>query len=311
MLEIKKLSHSYGENNILYNIVSNIVPGQFVALVGHSGCGKSTLFKTILGTLRPTQGEVLVNGSKVKGPNRNVGIVFQQYTLDSSLTVEQNVALGPKLDKTNIPFRIFQYFKWRKLREQQIADSHEILKKVRLSEEQFKKYPADLSGGQKQRVAIAQALIMKPSVILLDEPFGALDESNRESAQKMLQRMYQENIEAKKNGSIPPYTVIIVTHEINEAIIVSDRVLGLSRNWNDGLDEGQKLGATIVYDKSSPAFHPDDPKELYDIIHQKEEIREIVLSGKIQDPKKHVVFWDDVKNGKGTGINSLEFQTKE
>lgn len=306
MLEIKSLSHNYGENNILHNIVSTITPGQFVALVGHSGCGKSTLFKTILGTLRPSKGEVLVNNLKVKGPNRNVGIVFQQYTLDSSLTVEQNVALGLKLDQTNIPFRIFKHFKWRELRKKHIEQSHEVLKRVRLAEEQFKKYPADLSGGQKQRVAIAQALIMKPSVILLDEPFGALDESNRESAQRMLQRMYQENIEAKKNNQIPPHTLLIVTHELNEAIIVSDRVIGLSRYWNDGLENGKKAGATIVYDKTAPTYHPDDPKELYNLIHQKEEIREVVLSGKDKDPKEFVTFWDDVKNGEGTGINSPE-----
>jgi len=306
MLSINNIFHNYGKNNILHDVVANISPGQFVAVVGHSGCGKTTLFKNILGTLSPSKGEVCVDGNKVKGPNRNVGIVFQQYTLDSSLTIEKNVALGLKLDQTTIPFRIFKYFKWKEMRKNHIKQAHDILKRVRLSEEQFKKYPADLSGGQKQRVAVAQALIMQPKVILLDEPFGALDESNRESAQRMLQRMYQENIEAKKSNITPPHTLLIVTHEINEAIIVADRVIGLSRNWKDGICEGSKAGATIVYDKPAPTYHPEDPKELYDIIHQKEEIREVVLSGSIKDPKEYVTFWDDVEKGKGTGINSKD-----
>ena len=314
MLNIEKLSHRYGSNTILHNIVSRIVPGQFVAIVGHSGCGKSTLFKTVLGTLKPTSGRVMLDNREVSGPNRNVGIVFQQYTLDNSLSVELNVALGLKLDQTNMPFRFFGYPWWKQLQKKHLEIARDMLRKVRLPEEQFTKYPTELSGGQKQRVAIAQALVMTPKIILMDEPFGALDEDNRASAQRMLQRMYQENIEAVKNKQSPPHTVLIVTHEINEALIVSDRLIGLSRYWNDGLLNGQKEGATIIYDKSTPTYRPDDPVELSHLIHQKEEIKEIVLSDSPgKDPHKHVTFWDEVAQSKGTGIHAkdLMYETCE
>lgn len=309
-LNITNLNRQYGDNRILHDINLRVTPGQFVAIVGRSGCGKSTLLKTILGTLKPTSGTVLVDGKPVVGPNRNVGVVFQKYTLDVSRTAEKNVALGLKLDQTSIPYRTFKICEWLKLRKKHLELSREALSRVHMKPEQFTKYPCELSGGQQQRVAIAQALVMKPKLILLDEPFGALDESTRESAQRMLQRMYQENIEAVRISKIPPHTVLIVTHELHEALLVSDRLIGLSRDWDDGDECGRDLGATIVYDKPTPTFHPDDIQEMHDLHLQKEEIRRTVLSDAPVDPHKYVTFWKDVERGLGTGISDLKLMDR-
>jgi len=287
-----------------------------VAMVGRSGCGKSTLLKTILGTLKPTSGEVLVDGEMVQGPNRHVGIVFQKYSLYECVTCLKNVTNGLKWDQTNFWFRWAHPFKWRELSRKHREQSEAMLRKVHLADVQFNKYPSDLSGGQQQRVAIAQAMVMKPAVILLDEPFGALDEATRESAQMMLQEMYQENIEAVKEEREPPYTVIIVTHELNEALVVSDRLIGLSRGWQHPADKclelglgvypensGEMWGATKVYDKPTPVFHPRDVKDVEIFLEQKAEIRRDVLKKNAEvHPLEHVTFWDSVEDGQATGI---------
>ncbi len=144
----------------------------------------------------------------------------------------------------------------------------------------------------RQRVALAQALIMKPKIVLLDEPFGALDESMREELQIMLLRLYQENLLAKKAGKTPEYTILLVTHELNEAIYVSDRVIGMSRYHTEG-----HLGSSIVYDRPSPIFHPDDPRDFSLFIEQREELRRAVFDPEyIKDRNKYVTFWNEVAN---------------
>lgn len=303
ILEIKNVNHQYGENRVLHDVNLKVMQGQFVAMVGRSGCGKSTLLKTILGTLKPTSGEVRVGGELVEGPNRNVGIVFQKYSLYSCDTCLRNVTIGLRWDQTNFWKRWFNPFWWHARKREHVKKATEMLNKVHLDPVQHKKYPADLSGGQQQRVAIAQAMVMEPMVILLDEPFGALDEATRESAQVMLQEMYQENLDAVKEGNPPPYTVVIVTHELNEALIVSDRLIGLSRSWQKEKDDGEVLGATKVYDKPTPVFHPHDVKDVEVFLEQKAEIRRDVLKKDAElHPMEHVTFWDDVSDGEGTGI---------
>ncbi len=141
----------------------------------------------------------------------------------------------------------------------------------------------------RQRVAIAQAMIMEPKILLLDEPFGALDESTRTDLQLMLLRFYQENLDAKREGKAPPYTVLIVTHELNEALYVSDRVIGLSQYHDDGAN-----GATIVYDRPCPVFHPDDVRDFDRFVNQREELRKAVFDDK--ENKQHeqfVTFWEE------------------
>ena len=287
-LEILDVSHSYGPKKVLNHVNLRVGAGQVVALVGPSGCGKSTLLRAILGTHPPTEGKVEVGGKVVDSPNRDVGIVYQHYSLYEFLTARQNIAFGLMLDQTSTPYRWFNYFSWRKLRKQHLQQADEFLEKVNLLPARDQ-YPSQMSGGMRQRVAIAQALIMQPHVLLLDEPFGALDEATREELQLMLLHLYAENVRARNENRVPPYTVIIVTHELNEALFVSDRVVGLSQYHSDGQN-----GATIVYDRPAPVFTPDQPKDLSMFVEQKEELIEAVFSPTYtKDHKAYITFWKD------------------
>lgn len=311
ILNVEGVSQWFGNNRVLHDINLKVVQGQFVALVGPSGCGKSTLLRAILGTEPPKEGVVETDGVPVLGPNRNVGIVYQKYGLYRFLTVQDNVAFGPRLDQTDIHHRKFMPWYWFPKKKAHHEQAKAMLEKLRLKDS-GDKYPSELSGGMQQRVAIAQALVMKPKLLLLDEPFGALDESTREELQLMLLRLYQENLAAIKIGQDPPWTVIIITHELNEAFYVSDRVVGLSRNWYEhGIDVdsivgrkyGEQLGATKVWDKAAPTFHPDEPKDFTRFVAMRDELKNSVLSGKNRvERSAHVSFWDDLANGVGTGV---------
>jgi NitT/TauT family transport system ATP-binding protein len=288
-LEIRNVSHRFGEFPVLDRINLKIWPGQIVAIVGPSGCGKSTLLKAILGTHPPSEGEILADGQPVTGPTRNVGIVFQQYSLYDFLTAEGNVSFGLKLDQSSFFSRLALFPKYLKQRRQHLTQAREFLEKVGL-EHACGKYPGEMSGGMKQRVAVAQALIMRPKVVLLDEPFGALDEAMREELQYMLLGFYQENLQRKREGKRPEYTILMVTHELNEAIFVADRVIGMSRFHTEG-----NQGATIVYDKPCPVFHPDDPRDYSKFLDQREELRRAVFDDEyIKDRNKYVTFWNDL-----------------
>lgn len=287
-LKIENVSHSFGDKKVLHDIDLEVECGQIVGLVGPSGCGKSTLLKAILGTHLPKEGEIFAGNKKVIAPSSNVGIVYQHYSLYPFLTAKENVAFGLMLRETSLPYRLFNPFGWNKLRKIHFNKAQELLEKVNLTNA-INLYPNEMSGGMRQRVAIAQALIMKPAILLLDEPFGALDEATREELQLMLLHLYQENLEAKKQGRLPPTTILIVTHELNEAIYVSDRVIGLSQYHADG-----HLGSTIVYDKPSPIFHPNDAKEFSIFEKQKEELRKAVFDTKSRlNREEYVTFWKE------------------
>ena len=288
-LEVRNVSHRFGDFPVLDQINLKIWPGQIVAIVGPSGCGKSTLLKAILGTHPPTEGQILADGQPVIGPTRNVGIVYQQYSLYDFLTAEANVAFGLKLDQSSFFSRCFLFPKYLKQRREHLKQSRDFLKQVGL-EHACGKYPREMSGGMKQREAVAQALIMRPKVVLLDEPFGALDEAMREDLQYMLLGFYQQNLQRKREGKRPEYTILMVTHELNEAIFVADRVIGMSRFHNEG-----NQGATIVYDKPCPVFHPDEPKDYSKFFEQREELRRAVFDDEyIKDRNKYVTFWNDL-----------------
>lgn len=174
-------------------------PGEFVSLVGPSGCGKTTLLKLIAGLDNPTGGRLVVGERTVTCPSPNVSVVFQRPALLGWYTVEQNVLLPAKISGTLT----------KKVRNR----AHELLEFVGLAE--FKdRYPAELSGGMQQRVSIARALAGDPKVLLMDEPFSALDEFTRESLHDELLRLWDDR----------PKTVIFVTHSISEAVYLSDRV---------------------------------------------------------------------------------------
>jgi NitT/TauT family transport system ATP-binding protein len=190
-------------NHALQNTSVDIKPGSFVCLLGPSGCGKSTLLNTVAGYVKPTTGWVRVDGQQVLGPGSDRGMVFQQYSLFPWKTVRDNVAFGPYATGAG------------RARSRAIAD--ELLEMVGLA--RFAgRYPMELSGGMQQRVGIARALANKPTVLLMDEPFGALDSQTRATMQENLLRVWAEF----------KITVIFVTHDIDEAIFLADRVLVMS-----------------------------------------------------------------------------------
>ena len=318
VLNVHGVSQWFGDLRVLHDINLKVVEGQFVALVGASGCGKTTLIKAIQGTLRQKEGIIETDGEPVRGPNRNVGIVYQHRSLYDWLTAEKNVAFGPKLDQTSLLDRAVRPWHCHKLQKQHLEEARELLVKFKC-ENVLKHYPSDLSGGQKQRVAVAQALIMKPKILLLDEPFSALDAHTRREFQEMLLGLYQENLEAKKRGKSPPYTVIMITHELEEAFYVSDRLVGLGRNWKQKLGKGKDVivnglprsgtifgdtcGATKVWDKATPVYHPDDPRDFDVFFHAQQELDEVVLKGNaVLERDEHVSFWTDLEQGVGTGV---------
>lgn len=303
VLECRGVGHHFGKKKVLYDINLKIARGQIVSLVGPSGCGKSTLLRAILGTHPPREGQVLMNDRPVTKPGRDRGIVYQRYSLFPFLTAEENVAFGPMLDQTSLWFRWFQFWKWWQLRKHHVRHAASMLEKLKLGQS-LQHYPTELSGGMCQRVAIAQALIMKPQILLLDEPFGALDEATREQMQTMLLDLYQENLAAKREGCPPPYTVLIVTHELNEAIYVADRVIGLSQYWNwQETGQAEHPGATIVYDAVSPVFSRDSEEEAAAFTHQREELRQAVFSPDILPTRnQHVRFWQQYEQGQGVGV---------
>jgi nitrate/nitrite transport system ATP-binding protein len=175
--------------------------GEFVTLIGHSGCGKSTLLNLVAGLLRPSEGTILLAGKHVDGPGPDRGVVFQNHSLLPWLTCFDNVYLAVE--------RVFSEKKER-LRER----THQVLDLVGLSQAEHK-YPHEVSGGMKQRVGIARALAIEPKMLLLDEPFGALDALTRATLQDELMRIVD------KTGA----TVLMVTHDVDEAVLLSDRVV--------------------------------------------------------------------------------------
>lgn len=187
----------------LSDVNLTIDANEFVAVVGRSGCGKTTLLNIIAGLLRPTEGEARVNGNPIEEPGPDRGLVFQNSALFPWLTAIENIEFGPR--NQGMP------------KDERRALAQELIELVRLTGFE-NKYPRELSGGMQQRVAIARALAMDPEILLMDEPFGALDELTRAEMQSELLRIW----DARKK------TVVFITHSIFEAIYLSDRVVVLS-----------------------------------------------------------------------------------
>jgi len=234
-----------GRNVILNNVRLNIRAGEFLSLVGPTGCGKSTVLRLILGSQFPTRGRVLVEGQAVTGVNRERGIVFQKYSLFPHLTVLENIAFGPLLERTSLLQRVLHSPAYRRIRRQFLEAAREYLERIGLHLEDGEKYPYELSGGMQQRVAIAQTLMMQPKILLMDEPFGALDHNTRLAMQMLILEQWEDY----------RMTIIFVTHDLEEACYLGTRVIGLSQYWSN--DEGQPgVGAVIVTDLRTPGGHP-------------------------------------------------------
>ena len=211
-LEIKDMEISFptpkGKYIAVKDINLSIKKGEIISIIGHSGCGKSTIMNAIAGMLNPTGGNVVLDGKTIKGPGPDRGIVFQNYSLLPWLSVHENIfqAVDSVMDCS-------------KKEKHEIVDYN--LKMVNLLSHRDK-LPGQLSGGMKQRVAIARAFAINPGVLLLDEPFGALDAFTKSSMQLEVLKLWNLNNRDK--------TIIMITHDIEEALFLSDRIVVM----NDG-----------------------------------------------------------------------------
>ncbi len=204
-----------GSKTVLHRLNVEIRAGEFVAVLGETGCGKSTLLRMVLGQEFPNEGAVVVDGKPVRRIDARCGYVPQKYALFPDRSVMQNVLYGPENAFCGWMGRARPRF-WRFRRELR-AEATQMLLRMGLKSGDFSKYPGQLSGGMQQRVAIAQALMMRPPVLLMDEAFSALDPSTRASLQQQLKDAWQET----------KPTVLFVTHNTSEALLLATRVLVL------------------------------------------------------------------------------------
>ncbi len=214
-IDIKHLTVDYTEKKksftALKDVSFSIEAGEFVSIIGSSGCGKSTLLSILEGINTPTDGQILIDGEPIKGTGADRGVVFQHYSLFPWMTARKNVAFGIKQVNKEAN------------RSERLKIADEFLDKVGLA--QFKnKYPSQLSGGMQQRVAIARALAMDTDILLMDEPFGAIDAKNRTILQELLLKLWEGD------GSKERKTVVFVTHDIDESILLSDKIVMMTTN---------------------------------------------------------------------------------
>ena len=226
--------------SILQNISFQIENQEFVSFVGPSGCGKSTLRRIIAGFLKADEGAVEIDGKKIEGPGKDRLMVFQDYVLFPWKSVWNNIALGLKLGKNNKEY-IHNKVEW-------------AIEMVGLNGFE-KSYPHQLSGGMKQRVAIARALVMEPKILLMDEPFGALDSFTRMRLQDELVRMCDKK----------EFTTCLVTHDCEEAVYLSDRILVFT-------DSPARIRDVVCVDLPRPRKRTD-PR----FIQLKDEVQELVM----------------------------------
>ena len=232
LLSLKNLWVEYGDKVVLERISLDIDEGAFVSIIGPSGAGKSSLLRVILGQEKPTRGRISLDGAALPpecGPDR--GVVFQRYSVFPHLTVVGNTLLGLEFAAAPFTARLFG-----SARRTAIAEAEAMLESVGLADAKDL-YPAQMSGGMQQRLAIAQALIKRPRILLLDEPFGALDPGIRSDMHVLITRLWREH----------GLTVIMVTHDIKEAFALGTRVLTLDKRRHDP-HAPYRYGAGVVYD---------------------------------------------------------------
>ena len=229
--------------DVSFDVYDKPDSGEIVVFLGPSGCGKSTILKAVAGLLPPTQGEVLVDGKSVTDVGRDRGMVFQAYTSFGWLTVRENVEYGLKLQGV------------AKAKRREVSDR--ILREVGLAEF-AERYPKDLSGGMKQRVAIARTLVNNPRVVLMDEPFGALDPQTRWGMQSLLL-----DVSRAENN-----TILFVTHDVSEAVYLADTIYVLSTRPAQILHQVDVPAFPVrgIALKSTPEFRVVE-KQLLDLIY--------------------------------------------
>ena len=212
-IEIRDLTVNYIDNkrsfNALHDVSFGVGRGEFVSVIGASGCGKSTLLSVLEGLYTPAGGSVQIDGKELHGTGTERGVVFQHYSLFPWMTTKKNIEFGIKQTRHGL----------RRSERAKIAD--EFLAKVGLADS-GSKYPSQLSGGMQQRAAIARALAMNTEILLMDEPFSAIDPKNRVILQELLLSLWEGD------GSEERKTVVFVTHDIDEAILLSDKIVVLT-----------------------------------------------------------------------------------
>jgi NitT/TauT family transport system ATP-binding protein len=239
LISVQEVSVEYAHQGhpskrVLNGVSLDIQAGEFISVVGQTGCGKSTLLRLVLAEEMPSSGRVLVDGSPRKQPDRRCGYVPQKYSLFPDRTVVENITFG--LEVTEI--RLFGgWAPSRRARRKEFqSEALGYLRRMGLREADARKYPHQLSGGMQQRVAIAQALIMRPRILLMDEAFSALDPGTRSSMQRLIKELWRET------GT----TILFVTHNPREAVTLATRVIALGRSGS--LEDG----ANIVLDIEVP-----------------------------------------------------------
>ncbi|MEM1376012.1 MAG: ABC transporter ATP-binding protein [Pseudomonadota bacterium] len=249
---VRNLAKSYGDTVVLERVNIDVPAGAFCTIVGASGCGKSTFLRMLLSQEHATGGDILMDGEPLaREPSPDRGIVFQKYSVFPHLTVEDNLILADEFEHGGIAARRFGA-----AREQARARVTETLEAIGLAPAR-KRYPAQLSGGMQQRLAIAQALLKKPDVLLLDEPFGALDPGIRSDMHELLLKLWREQ----------GMTVFMVTHDIYEAFKLGTRLLVFDKTRHDP-HAPERYGATITYDLPLTDDLRDDVPEASELITQ-------------------------------------------
>ncbi len=239
-ITVQNLWMEFGSQIVIENIDLEITSGSFVSIVGPSGCGKSTFLRIVLGQEQQTRGNVLLDGKPLPsepGPDR--GVVFQRYSVFPHLTAVQNVVTAYEFAQSPLLGKLFGA-----ARHAAMEKARELIKAVGLTEH-ADKFPTQLSGGQQQRLAIAQALAREPKVLLLDEPFGALDPGTRKQMHALIKPIWKER----------NMTIIMVTHDLKEAFGLGTRVLAFDKPRIDP-DAPERYGARIIYDLD---LDPDSP----------------------------------------------------
>ncbi len=221
VIDIRDCSAAYGDNEVLRSVSLTVEKGEFLIMIGPSGCGKTTLLKMINGLVKPTRGEVLVDGKRLAecdlvSLRRRIGYAVQGAKLFPHMTVADNICYVPSLDR-----------KLTKAEKEETAAA--MLEMVKLPAELSTRFPGQLSGGQKQRVGIARAMTSNPDILLMDEPFGAVDEITRRALQEELSDLQRET----------GITVVFITHDIGEAFKLGSRILIMKDGciWQQGTKE--------------------------------------------------------------------------
>ena len=242
-VSVRNVWKEYADQVVLERVNLEIAPHSFVSIVGPSGCGKSTFLRMLLSQERPSRGQILIDDVPLSPePTPERGVVFQRYSVFPHLTVRENVVLGLEVERSRLLGRLFGAG-----RRAAVEECRAILGHVGL-EPAAEKYPAQLSGGMQQRLAIAQALVKKPKVLLLDEPFGALDPGIRADMHQLMLRLFEET----------GMTVFMVTHDLREAFHLGTRVIAFDRHRTRE-EEKAVYGATVTFDIPRNRAFPEIP----------------------------------------------------